>query len=189
MARVDGLITNYKKHLEIPFRSERALSERVWFLVYPPEDERRIRSRTIEFEQATISAGHIWKRINLDGTFSKWMDVTFDLEERNACLADPLLVEEYANPGYRDFLTSLIDQVISEIPASDAPNCIVAIDGLLELYDFVHVSSVIEGIDTSFSGIIAVFFPGEREGNTYRFIGARTGWDYLAVPILSEKQI
>jgi hypothetical protein len=31
-----------------------------------------------------------------------------------------------------------------------------------------------------------IFFPGEREGNTYRFLGARDGWDYLAVPILAE---
>jgi len=56
----------------------------------------------------------------------------------------------------------------------------------MELYDLLHVSEVIEALDHSFSGILAVFFPGEREGNTYRFLAARTGWDYLAVPILSD---
>ena len=32
--------------------------------------------------------------------------------------------------------------------------------------------------------VLLVFFPGEREANTYRFLGARDGWNYLAVPIL-----
>ena len=45
MARVDDLITNFKKHLEIPFRPGLPLSQRVWFLVYPPDDERRVRAR------------------------------------------------------------------------------------------------------------------------------------------------
>ena len=30
------------------------------------------------------------------------------------------------------------------------------------------------------------FDPDERESNTYRFLGARTGWNYLATPILTE---
>jgi len=30
-----------------------------------------------------------------------------------------------------------------------------------------------------------VFFPSEKEGNTYRFLDARAGWNYLAAPILS----
>jgi hypothetical protein len=189
LARVDNLITNFKKHLEIPFRSGLPMSQRVWFLVYPPEDERRVRAHSIAFEQAALSAGHIWKRVGLGGSFVRWMDELFDPEERAACLAEPQIVEEYADPGYRDFVIDVIEKSISEIPESEAENCILAIDGLLDLFDFVQVSSVIEGIDTSFPGVIAVFFPGEREGNTYRFIGARTGWDYLAVPILSEKQI
>ena len=186
MARVDNLIANYKRHLEIPFRPGLPLSQRVWFLVYPPEDERRVRARKIAFEQGTTVAGHTWKSVDLRESFSQWMD-TFELDEMNACLADPSLVEEYANPGYQDFLISLINRSIKEIPEPEATNCIVAIDGLLELFDFVHVAGVVEGIDTSFPGVIAIFFPGEREGNTYKFIRARTGWDYLAVPILSEK--
>lgn len=35
-------------------------------------------------------------------------------------------------------------------------------------------------------GVLLIFFPGEREENTYRFLGARTGWDYLATPITSD---
>jgi len=28
-----------------------------------------------------------------------------------------------------------------------------------------------------------VFFPGEHEGNSYRLLDARDGWNYLAVPL------
>ena len=57
----------------------------------------------------------------------------------------------------------------------------------MELYDFVHVSTVVEALEAHrFPGVLLLFFPGEREGSTYRFLGARTGWDYLAIPILAE---
>jgi hypothetical protein len=56
----------------------------------------------------------------------------------------------------------------------------------MELYDFIHVSDVLDALDNSYPGVLLVFFPGEREGNTYRFLGARTGWNYLAIPILAE---
>ena len=51
---------------------------------------------------------------------------------------------------------------------------------------------MLDGFDNQFhgltqlKGIVLLFFPGEREGNTYRFLGARTGWNYLATPILTE---
>lgn len=56
----------------------------------------------------------------------------------------------------------------------------------MELYDFVQVSAILEALDSHLPGILLLFFPGEREGNTYRFLGARTGWNYLATPILAE---
>jgi len=46
---------------------------------------------------------------------------------------------------------------------------------------------LIESLEQTFTGYLLVFFPGEREGNTYRFLNARTGWNYLAAPILCEK--
>ena len=46
---------------------------------------------------------------------------------------------------------------------------------------------LVAALEASFTGYLLVFFPGEKEGNTYRFLDARTGWNYLAVPILSEK--
>jgi hypothetical protein len=188
MSRVDNLVSNYKSHLSVPIQPGLPMSQRTWFLVYPPEDERRVMNRVEEFGLATSSADLQWRTIDLSGSFSSWMD-TFEPDERDVCLADPQLIEEYADPGYIDFVISTINHTFSEIPSENADRTVVALCGLMELFDFIHVSSIVEGLNNSFPGIIAVFFPGEREQNTYKFIGARTGWDYLAVPILSEKQI
>ena len=188
MSRVDNLVSNYKRHLSVPIQPGLPMSQRTWFLVYPPEDERRVMNRTEEFALTTSSADLQWMLVDLSGSFSSWMD-TFDPDERDMCLSDPQLVEEYADPGFINFVISTIKNAFSEIPSKQADQTVVALSGLMELFDFIHVSSVIEGLEGSFTGIIAVFFPGEREQNTYKFIGARSGWDYLAVPILSEKQI
>jgi hypothetical protein len=57
----------------------------------------------------------------------------------------------------------------------------------MELYDFLHVSELIDALEPLLPGFLLVFFPGVKEGNSYRFLDARTGWNYLAVPILPEK--
>jgi hypothetical protein len=116
------------------------------------------------------------------------MDTFTDEEERLSILADPGILEEYAQSMFRDYIQGLVATQLAGIPAEQMNRTIVALTGLMELYDLLHVSEVIEVMDKSFTGILAVFFPGERENNTYRFLGARTGWDYLAVPILADPQ-
>ena len=185
MGRIDQLISRYKRHLELPLRAHLPLSQRVWFLVYPPEEERRLIGRIPEFEIATLEAKLQWKHIPLAGAFADWMD-TFDAEEKESCLSSPDIIENYADPGFRDFLRDRIHNEMDAVDEANKPTTIFALSGLMELFDFIHVSTVIESLNNDFPGILALFFPGEREGNTYRFLGARTGWNYLAVPILSE---
>ena len=88
-----------------------------------------------------------------------------------------------------NFDTSSLPEFFREQVASAAipERTVFALTGLMDLYDFLHVSELIEGLGKVFAGFLLVFFPGEKEGNTYRFLDARAGWDYLAVPILSEK--
>ena len=80
----------------------------------------------------------------------------------------------------------MIRQVVAEVPASEVERTVFAITGLMELYDFIHVSQVMDALSKDVRGVLLIFFPGEREENTYRFLGARTGWDYLATPITSD---
>jgi len=185
MARIDQLLAAFKNHVSLQLRPGLPLSQRVWFVVYSPEEERRLVPRLPEFEIATKDAQLSWQRIDLSGAFTDWLD-SFDSEERAACLDNPAIVESYADPGFLDALKSRIDTGLEATPAEQRDRTVFALTGLMELFDFVHVSDLIEALDKDFPGVLLVFFPGEREGNTYRFLAARDGWDYLAIPILAE---
>ena len=186
MARADQLLASYRRHVSLTPRANLPLSQRVWFIVYPPEDERRMVNRIPEFEIATREHGLGWHHLDLTGAFADWMD-TFDPEERDACLAEPAIVEDYADPGFLDYLGERLRTAMTYVPPQTAATTVFAVSGLMDLYDFAHVSGVLETLEADrLPGILALFFPGEREGNTYRFLGARTGWNYLATPILTE---
>jgi hypothetical protein len=185
MARIDQLLASYRRHVSLTPRGNLPLSQRVWFVVYPPEDERRMVNRIPELEIATRDAGLGWRRLDLTGVFADWMD-TFEPDERRDILAEPDIVESYADPGFLDYVGDRIRRELEAVPAADAAHTVFAVSGLMDLYDFVHVSEVIGTLDDQLRGILLLFFPGEREGNTYRFLGARTGWNYLATPILTE---
>lgn len=185
MARIDQLLSSYRRHVSLTPRGNLPLSQRVWFVLYPPDEERRLVNRLPEFEIATRDAGLGWHRIDLGGAFADWMD-TFDPDERTDCLAVPDIIETYADPGFADYLAARLRQALDALPPADRVHTVFALTGLMDLYDFVHVSAVLEALDSRLPGIIALFFPGEREGNTYRFLGARTGWNYLATPILTD---
>lgn len=185
MARIDQLLASYRRHVSLAPRGNLPLSQRVWFVVYPPEDERRMVNRIPEFEIAARDQNLGWRRIDLSGVFADWMD-TFDPDERRDTLAEPDIVETYADPGFIEYLVERIRAELASVPEAEAVQTVFALSGLMDLYDFVHVSEVLGTLDDHLEGIVLVFFPGEREGNTYRFLGARTGWNYLATPILTE---
>ena len=51
----------------------------------------------------------------------------------------------------------------------------------------MKVSALFERVNDAIAGRLLVFFPGEVEGNSYRLLDARDGWNYLATPITAEK--
>jgi hypothetical protein len=64
---------------------------------------------------------------------------------------------------------------------------VVAVTGLASLFDFMRVSSLIESVEDSVQGRLLILFPGEYQGNVYRFMDARDGFNYMAVPITSTE--
>lgn len=186
MSRLDQLVQSYRNHAAIPLKQGLTVAERTWFVVYSPEEERRLRSRLAEFEIATKDSALLWFEIDLTGSFARWLDSFDDPEEREASLATPSIVENYADPGFIDYLAATIRKVAAGLPASEVERTVFAITGLMELYDFIHVSQVMDALVKDVRGVFLLFFPGEREENTYRFLGARTGWDYLATPITAD---
>ena len=62
-------------------------------------------------------------------------------------------------------------------------NTVVAVSGLASLFGLTYASAIFETVAPSVQGRLLVFFPGQHNGSNYRFLDARDGWNYLAVPI------
>jgi hypothetical protein len=184
MNRIDQLLANYRSHIQMPLRPGLPASQRVWFAVYPPAEERRLVNRIEDFEILTKEAGHAWVRLDLKGRLATWLS-SVDDDERAEWFRNPGDIELYAKTEWKEALTDFFQEAVET--AVEPERTVFALSGLMELYDFLHVSDLIEALEKTFPGYLLVFFPGEKEGNTYRFLDARTGWNYLAVPILSEK--
>jgi hypothetical protein len=184
MNRIDQLIENYRNHIQMPLRPGLAAAQRVWFAVYPAGEERRLTNRIDEFEILTKAAGHPWVRIDLKGQLSDWL-ASVDDDERADWFRSPGDIDLYAKTEWKHVLIEFFNQKVASARAPE--RTVFALTGLMDLYDFLHVSELIEGMGTNFPGYLLVFFPGEKENSTYRFLDARTGWNYLAVPILSER--
>ncbi len=184
MNRIDQLLESYRSHIQMPFRDGLPASQRVWFAVYPASEERRLVGRIDEFEMLTKEAGHPWIRVDLKGSLAQWLS-SLDEEERVLWFKNPGDVDLYAKTEWKAILTENFQKEAAK--AVTPERTVFALTGLMELYDFLHVSELIEALEDAFKGYLLVFFPGEKEGNTYRFLDARAGWNYLAAPILSEK--
>ncbi len=132
MSRLDQLEESYRRHVAIPLVPGRPLAQRIWFLVYAPEDERRLQNRLTEFEIATTDAGLHWREINLDGSYAAWIDAAYgdDEDERRSVLFDREMAEDYANPGFRDFLVEKIRATIAAVPEDEVDSTVFAVHGL-----------------------------------------------------------
>lgn len=183
MSRVDDLIANYHRFVELPWPSNLAPAQRVWMAVYPPEDERRLRLHLPDFANASKQAGYTWAEIDITTAFERWMAAH---EYRDAYFEHPELME----PELVGFFDSLVAEVSAEIVAKTDDRTIIGLVGAASLFglgDHVKVSALIEQVHDSVAGRLLVFFPGEVEGNSYRLLGARDGWNYLATLITAEK--
>jgi hypothetical protein len=184
MNRIDQLLENYRSHIQMPLRPGLPASQRVWFAVYPATEERRLINRIDDFEMLTREAGHPWVRIDLKGCLARWL-ASVDADELAEWFKNPGDIELYARTEWKDMLSAFFQNEVTR--AADPERTVFALTGLMDLFDFLHVSELIDSLEKTFPGYLLVFFPGEKEGNTYRFLDARTGWNYLSIPILSEK--
>jgi len=184
MSRINQLLANYRRHVQLPQRSSASAAQRIWFAVYPPEDERRLQHCIQEFDLATRDAGWNWHLIDLHGQFAQWL-ATLEGEERVIWFSNPQDINLYARTEWRDRLAAFIKEEIAKV--AEPERAVVALTGLTELFDFLPVSDLLEAIEGSVPGFLLLLFPGERENNTYRFLCARDGWDYLAIPIISDR--
>jgi hypothetical protein len=177
-SRIARLVQNYERHASIPWPTNLAGPQRVWFAVYDKNDERRVRARVGEFEIATARAGHSWSLVDVTNAFPVWLAAD---EYRDKYFRNPKALDI----AMEEFLECVADQVRSTLQAADA-NTVVAILGVGALFGFVRVSELVKEIEKDVHGRLLVLFPGTYENNVYRLLDARDGWNYMAIPITSD---
>jgi hypothetical protein len=86
-------------------------------------------------------------------------------------------------PGLlREFADDVTAQVREKLAAA-GPADILALLGSGGLFGLMRLSALIERVASAVPGRLLVFFPGRFEGNGYRLLDARDGWNYRATPI------
>lgn len=182
MSYVDDLLAAYDKFVALPWQHNLAPPQRVWMAVYPPEHERRVRLHLPAFQAATAKHGHSWALLDITTSFEEWMA---GHEYRDAYFEDPELLAT-SLPAFSDHLASEIRSRLAEHPDPDGVVALVGSGALFGLGHSVKVSALLNAVNDAIGGRLLVFFPGQHEGNSYRLLDARDGWNYLAIPITPD---
>ena len=177
MNEIEGLRNAYERFLQLPWDRTLAGPQKVWFAIYEPAQERRLRLNLPEFERVTKAAGHPWSHLDLTDLFANWMA---QHEYREAYFEQP----EDMDLALQDFASFVSQRIADALSGSDVDaNTVVAVSGLASLFGLTSASAIFETVAPSVKGRLFVFFPGQHDGSNYRFLDARDGWNYLAVPI------
>ncbi len=175
MARFDELAKRYKAHIALPWKTMLSDEERVIMVVYDRFDERKLPIHIREFELGTLQAGHGWISVDARSWIADYLN---QMDYRDEKFADPDEMDgrdaEIAGYAFR----RLVD-----LSANNGPEDVVALWGLASWFGFLKVSTFLKRAAPAISGRLVVFFPGEYYQNNYRFLEARDGWGYRAVPI------
>lgn len=182
MTLAHGILERLKEHLALPWPENVSPRERVVMVVYPPSDERKLRRliESGEFAREIATTGHGWVEHDLAPEFSRWLA---NYEYRDRYLNRPERLWDDAGN-----VRGLEEHLVGQIAASATnmtKNDVLALIGGGGLFGLHSVSTLVERIEAHIPGRMVIFFPGEHDAknNSYRLLGAKDGWGYLAVPI------
>jgi hypothetical protein len=178
MSAIDRLLANYSRQVCLPWSTHVSGKQRVWFAVYPPAEERRVRARLPQFEELTLGAGHGWSTVDLTSLLPEYLAAH---KYREPIFQKP----QYLRTGNEIEIRAAA--LVNDACSHADEESVVTITGLASLFDYMRVSSLIERVEDSVRGRLLVLFPGEYQGNIYRFMDARDGFNYMAVPITSTE--
>lgn len=193
MSEIDVLLARYRTLVRLTWPTTLSGAERVWFVIYTPAQERRLRLRIADFGVATHEAGHGWRTVDLTDAFARWLAAH---EFRDAYFAAPEYLEAIL-PEFVQTVARQVEAALTAIGASTADastsdafasdeNTVVALYGLSALFGLASVSELVTAVRKTIRGRLLLFFPGDKEGSNYRFLDARDGWDYLAIAITAK---
>ena len=73
MDEIERLARAYERFVQLPWDRSLSGAEKVWFALYDPKEERRLRMQISEFENVTRAAHHNWVHLDLTTLFATWM--------------------------------------------------------------------------------------------------------------------
>lgn len=183
MNEIERLVEKYQRDISLPWDYTLAGPQRIWFVIYDPMQERRLRLHIEDFEVATKNALHGWQLVDLTDTFPLWMALH---EYREAYFEQPedmdLALEDYAA-----HVIEIVKQALTA-PAVDQ-DTVVAVMGLGSLFGLMRASLLFERVAPTVRGRLVAFFPGHKDGSNYRLLDARDGWNYLAYAITATDEV
>ncbi len=180
MSAMDRLLSNYSRQVRLPWSMNVSGKQRIWFAVYPPSEERRVRARLPQLEALTLEANHAWITVDLTRVLPEYLA---SHKYRESVFQNPKHLRAGSELEVR--AATLVKDACSREEA-DAGS-VVAVIGLASLFDFIRVSSLIDHVEDAIPGRLLILFPGEYAGNVYRFMDARDGFNYMAVPITTTE--
>ena len=126
--RLNRLLKNYHRHIEVPWQRGIAGKQKVLFAVYDKQDELKLRLRLTEFELVTTESGRKWKHLDLTRMFPAWMA---SLKYRNDYFESP---QDFGT-RLKKFLPYLHEQITTELEAEDCDeNTVFALSGIGTLF-------------------------------------------------------
>lgn len=164
-----------------PWPASLSVPERIWFLVYEPEEHRKLLVKLDEFSLSTKQAGKQWAEISLADCFPTWMA---EHEYRENYFEDPEALSDELGSSFKAYVIEALNQRIHEVNPGDFT--LTVIKDVTSLFGFVRLSEILDGLASTIKGRLLILFPGSYEHNHYRLLNARDGWSYLARPIISE---
>ena len=177
MSEVDALLKAYQQYVKLPWEPNLAGPQKVWFAIYDPVQERRLRPRVGAFQAATSLAGHKWQLVDITNAFAEWMA---EHEYSDAYFERP----EDMGLALSDFADTVAEQVREVLNRPEADEeTVVALLGLASLFGLARCSELIAKVAPDIRGRLLAFFPGQHYGPNWRLLDARDGWNYHAVPI------
>jgi hypothetical protein len=73
MTKIDDLLAAYQKQISLPWNDLLSPQEKVWFCIYDPSQERRLRKQMEAFAIVTQETGHDWIPIDVTFLFEQFL--------------------------------------------------------------------------------------------------------------------
>lgn len=176
MNRIELLARKFEDHISLAWQPNLTSAEKTIFIVYPKDDELRLRAKKDLFRQACVKSGHPWHDVDLETAFPEWMGT---LEYAAEYYNFPEDLKQKLETEFTGFVAGIIGKKLDAMSDDEA----LGVFGVGTLFGLTHFSSVLKQLDGTVRGRLVAFFPGSYDKNVYHLLDARDGWGYMASPI------